>query len=388
MMVLLNQSSRIRSLLPQGSKLFASLIIFTTTIYAKVLPLYNPIKQSKSNTKLDIQAFVANDPVSLYDFFHDWDGKYTPDDGDNFALEFARVDIGFYTENDYYIGYFYQKDVLIRTNRGFVDGYYAVKNDIKPDNDTNYDLDMHIDGIIRHGLLLGKDYVIYDSANSSISLGIGGYISYDTDTQSGYLNGKGVLRTDSSYDAVAMADYYYMDNLLYDLDVEETYGIGYGMHVAVSYTNSQYKIDANFIANDLFARSHWNNLPYSLVYVATKNQIIGDDGYVEYNPTIYGWELYKDYTQKIEPKYHIDVSKGFEYGLDLLLGWEYTNHLSIPYMKLSKTFDEYKVALQYDYRFDTIGIEYIDDIVKLSIYSDGFKTASSVGLSLSVNYDF
>jgi hypothetical protein len=387
MMVLLNLYSRIYNLLRFRSRFILYTLFCISFVNAEIIPIFNPISNLKSTIQLNIQAFVANDPVSLDDFFHDWDGKCSPKDGNNFALELARIDIGYHT-NDYYVGYFYQRDVIIRTNRGFVDGYYAVKNDIQPLNDTDYDLQMHIDGVIRHGIVVSKDYSIYSDTNNQLRVGLGAYVSYDTDTQSGYLKGKGVLHTDSSYDASAVADYYYMDNLLYDLDVDSTYGLGYGLHMAISYINSQYDFAINLIANDLLSRSHWKNLPYSLVYVDTKNQTIGEDGYVEYDPTIHGWELYKDFIQKIDPKYHIDISKSFDDDIDFLLGWEYTNHLSIPYMKVSKKFDDYVLALQYDYRFNTVGIEYSSKIINLSIYSDGIANASSIGARLTLNYDF
>jgi len=349
--------------------------------------MFNPLsKMDTHKYTISTQGFIADDPVSLYDFFHDWEGKYSPNKSDNYALEFARVDIG-KSFGDYYIGYFYQRDTFIRTNRGFVDGYYNVKNSIKPLHDTDYDLELEIDGVIRHGLLMSKSFKIVDDDSRAFSIGVGGFISYSVDVQDGVLKGKGTIYPDGKYDASGVTTYYYMENLLYDLDVEDTYGLGYGFDISMLFVDKDNDYSVTIAINDLLSYTYWKNLPYSLVYIETQNQEFNGD-YVSYNPTIHGWELYKDFKQKIEPKYNVEFSKLFFKTYTLDIGVDYIHTLSLPYIKASKIFDSSTISCQFDYRYHTFGLEYINQYIDIKLFTNGFKNASAVGFSFDLSYDF
>ncbi|RLA69860.1 MAG: hypothetical protein DRG09_04680, partial [Epsilonproteobacteria bacterium] len=167
-----------------------------------------------------------------------------------------------------------------------------------------------------------------------------------------------------------------------------TYGIGYGLHFGLLYENKTYAFKMQFLVNDLFSRTHWNNLPYSLVHIKTENQIIGDNGYVEYDPTISGWELYKDYKQIIEAKYHIDISKQFDFGYEVEIGLDSMDYLHMPYVSIAKEFDEKRVKILYEHRFHSIGASYEDKNFNISVLSNGFAQASAIGISGSYLYRF
>ncbi len=387
-MALLKHSSRNRLLAPPRWWVLFSFI--ASGVNAEIFPLFNPLAHSASShpsLELSSSGFIADDPVSLKDFFNDWEGEYSPESSDNYAVEMLRVDIGTTLPSGYYIGYFYQWDTLIHTNRGFVEGYYRVKNNLTSQEDQAYGLQLAINGIERHGLVVSRSWMVYRFDSAKVTFGAGVYLSYDTDSQDGILTGDGTLYSDSSYSATAISDYYYTDNLLYDLDVDDTYGIGYGMHIALRYEH-QNGIMINLLANDLFARSHWKNLPYSLVYLETENQSIGDDGYVSYDPTIHGWELYKDHVQHIEPKYHIDIQKKIDLHFELSLGYEYCDGLGIPYIQTNMQTEYGTFGLQYETRFGMIGVDYRYGHVSLSLFSDGFEDASALGFSGKILYNF
>jgi hypothetical protein len=389
-MVHLNLFSRKKTLLPLGSRVMVTFLFLTLSLSAEILPFFNPLKKTSENTvKLEVQGFIADDPVSLKDFFDDWEGDYSPKNGDNAALEMARIDLGTVIYDGYYVGYFYQRDALVKSNRGFVDGYHAVKNKLHFSSEQYYDLALGIEGIERHGAIVSKDFLLYETDTHHIHLAGAAFLSYDFDTQSGKLTGDGTIHTDDTYSAAGRADYYFMKNLLYDgWDVDETYGIGYGFHIALLYENSDYNIKVKLLANDLFSRTHWKNLPHSLVDVQTDNQTIGDDGYVEYEPSISGWETYRDFTQKISPKYHVDISKYWENGFEVEVGYENVDFVHMPYISLAKVFNEKKVELLYEHRFHSIGMTYTDEYFHISILSNGFSNASAIGISGSYVYHF
>jgi len=386
LMVTLKPYSSKKSLLPLGSGL---LITSFCMLHAEVIPFFNPIEHTTPyKSTFQTKAFIANDPVSLDDFFHDWQGDYSPKKGDNFAVEFLRVDMGIVLKNGYYVGYFYQNDIIIQTNRDFVDAYYAIKNNLTPQNDTLYDLTLGIDGIERHGIVASKTFLDYQSPTQNLKIALGAYLSYDTALQNGTIQGTGTLSSDNTYTLLGESTYFYSENLLYDLDVEESYGLGYGMHLACYYTHTPSHTKVTLLINDLFARSYWKNLPYSLITLQTQNETIGEDGYLSYDPTISGWELTKNYTQIIDPKYHIEVEKSLSSTSSFTLGYDYAYALSMPYIKTSYSLEDTTLSLRYEQRFKSFGCSYTKENWHLSLYTNGLKNTSAFGFSAGLHYQF
>ncbi len=386
-MVHLNLSSKKNTLLPFGSSVILFLLTFSSSLSAEVLTFFNPLNTPQ--TKIEAQGFMANDPLSIKELFDDWGGKYSPKSGDNIGVEMLRVDMGTVVYKDYYAGYFYQKDILLRSNKGLVDGIHTIKNDIKLSVAQSSDIDLEIEGVERHGMLLSKSLSLIENDQHSLVIGGAAFVSYDVDVQSGSLRGNGTISPDQTYNAAGFADYHFMDNLLYDgWNTPQTYGIGFGFHLGANYENHEYGFTINLLVNDLFSRTYWNNLPHSQVHIETNNKTISDDGYTEYDPTIYGWETYENFTQKISPKYHIDVRKELYDVYEIKIGLDSISYLHVPYISVSKIFDDKRVELLYEHRFHSIGFSYEDKNYKISILSDGLKNASAIGLSGSYVYHF
>jgi len=389
-------SNRFTSLLKSSGVYFAFLFI-VTSIHAEIIPFFNPLKSSTNRYgTVKLQGFIAEDPVSLKDFFDDWGGKFSPRNGDNVAAELSRIDLGGVVFEGYYVGYFYQRDVLINSNRGFTEGYHAVKNNLKYTTERYYDLELEIEGIERNGIVLSKKFPLYTRDTHQIEIAVSGFLSYAVETQHGALSGNGRLNTNNTYDAHAIADYRFITNHLYDgwdangeRDTSRTYGLGYGFHLGLLYKNRDNGLKIELVANDLFSRSYWKNLPYSHnIEINTNNQTIGEDGYVKYDPTVKGWEIYRDFTQKIEAKFHADIAKKLYQNYEIELGIESMSYLHMPYLSISRFFGERKIQVLYEQRFRSIGISYEDESFHLSILSNGFANTSAIGISAGYLYRF
>jgi hypothetical protein len=390
-MVLLNLSSRLkRQQLQNNCKTLFVLLSITSALQAEVIPFFNPTQIYQPNAAtINIQGFIASDPVSLKGFFNDWEGDYTPRNGDNIAMEEFRLDIGTVIYDSYYVGYFYTRNLLAATNRGFVDFYHAIKNDTQFSHTQNYNLKLDMKGIEEHGVMLSRNYPLIDSDEHRLIIGVSAYLSYATDTQDGMLLGESSIGTNGTYNASGITDYYYQDNLLYDLVTEKTYGIGYGLHLGAMYVNKRYNFDIEVTINNVLARSYWSNLPFSHVDIESRNQIINDKGHVEYEPTISGLEVYRDYIQKIIPKYHMDITKHFPQEIDVTVGIDTVDSVTIPYVTVSKMLnDTQKVELLYETKFNSRGISFEGRNYGLSIMIDGFSSASTVSFSGSYIYHF
>ncbi len=370
-------------------KSFIIIIGMTSRLFSEVIPFFNPTAQYLQHSAImNIQGFIANDLVSIKGFFNDWEGEYSPRNKNNIAMEEFRVDIG--TKFcGYYVGYFYTRNLLAIANRGFVDFYHALKNDTPFDTEQNYHLKLEMNGIQEHGILLSKNMFILNNDEQKLMIGASAYLSYATDVQDGSLLGTGSISSDKTYSATATADYYYLNNLLYDLDVKNTYGIGYGLHLGLLYINKEYGVDLHILANNLVSKSYWKHLPFSRVKVESNNQIINNHGHVEYNPTISGLELYRDYTQEITPKYHMDIKKHFSQEIDVTVGIDSIENVTIPYITISKMLNKtQKVELLYETRFKSKGITFQGKNYTISLMSNGFSDTSAIAFSGNYIYHF
>jgi hypothetical protein len=358
-----------------------------------VLPFFDVTKRGEPlQTTFEVQGFMAEDPVSLRSFFKKWDGPYHPRSGDNFALEMLRTDFGVYLSENCYLGYFYQRDLFVTTNKGFVDGFHALKNKITPTRDQHYDIFAKDDGIERHGLLLSKRFLVDIDGDRSIVFGIGGYLSYDTDMQHGSLSGDGTMHPDDTYDASADVGAYYFNkkNYLYKgWDFDSSYGIGVGLNLGIEYRDKKHGLTVKALINDLFSRSYWKNLPYVHDgHIQTKNQHIGDDGYIHYDPVADWYENYTDYTQHIPLKLHFSLSQELPYSLTIEGGMDYVKSVLFPYLELRKKFEYSTVGISYEERYGSFGIEYRRKNFYVKSFANGFSKTSSIGLSLGVSYKF
>ncbi len=357
--------------------------------WASFFPLFNPfVPKTPQQIQLDTQLFVANDPLSLEAFTDEWQGDYHPREGANYALETMRVDLGTYLLRWGYVGYFYQKQFVVHSNRGLVDGYHALKQDITPDERTDYPLELEIEGIERHGILWANRWRLLERKTDSLEWAMGGYLSYDTDLQDGTLHGEGSLFPDGTYSSRGEADYYYYENLLYDLDVDHSYGWGYGLHVGVRYAYIPLQMSLTFIVNDLFAYTHWSHAPYSRVSLETENQTYGASGYVSYHPTIYGWEGYKSHTFKLSPTSYFNVHKVLNQEWQVEGGYESYGGVSLFYGGVHRMLGEAEASLLYEGRFHMVSFTYKSPKWHISLYTNGLKEASAVGMSLSYCYQF
>ena len=373
-----------------GGRLFLLSLLITSAIQAGVIPLFNPLNPvPTTSTNIHIQRLTANDAVPLKDFFDDWDGRFDPKEGDNVFMHMSRLDIGTLLSDRYYIGYFYQKDIFAKSNRDFVDAYHAIKNHSEFDTTQKYKLTIDINGIEKHGILLSNQHILYATNQHSIKVGYAAYISYDTDLQQGNFTGDGSILQDDTYSISGLADYHFRENLLYDgWDTDSAYGIGYGFHFGLLYENRTYDMALECVANDILAKSYWKHIPYSLVHLETNNQAIGEDGYVQYDPTISGKEVYENITQKMPLKYHIAIKKYLDNGLEFQVGIDSVKYTTIPYISMTKDFDGREITLLYEDRFNSIGIGYQNENFSLSVQANGFKNTSVLGFKGEYSYQF
>ena len=372
---------------------FRSLLIYSTFILplqAGVVEFFDPNRVDTSYTlQSNLSYFIASDPISLDGMFHDWDGEYHPKSLTNIAMQDMRFDIGSGIFDDYYVGYFYRYNVYIETGKDFTDFFYRIKNHIDLDPSRRYELNLNIEGIEQSGLILSHSKMVFDNGNERIKLG--GALSFTVghEMQHGSIDGQARVPNKKSYEASGEISSYYTHNYLYDLDVTKATAYGYGSDFAIEYKNRDYGLEADFIVNDLWSKMYWRDLPYSQVHIDTKNKSYDEDGYAHYSPSIKGKELYVDFTQNIEPRYRVEVAKELEKDRTMTVGSDYLYHALLPYVQLSQSLsNQQNIALSYEHRFGSIGLDYSYKALSFGLATDGIKDASTFGIRANYLYQF
>jgi hypothetical protein len=365
-------------------------LICSLPLRADVLSFFNPSTSYTPNrVYFSSQLFIANDTISLKEFFSDWEADYRPKSGKNIALESLRVDVGGVFYKDFYIGYLYRYDVFIKTQKDFTDLYYLAKNKKPFLKGNHYNLDLHIEGVKESGIMIAKRVMLYHDNSRQLSLGVGVSLLLGHDMQEGDIWGGADTPSQKVYEITAQSSYHYTTNYLYYLDVNQATGLGFGSDISLTYHDSEYDFDAAILINDLFSKIYWDGLPYSYVNIETKNKSYDADGYVKYAPSISGVEQYRDYTQRLETKIALSFEKGVYETMRVGAGVSFAYGEYFPYLRLrQKLSKEQYVALSYENRFGSFGVDYHDKYFYLGVSLDALSTALAAGLRAGFSYSF
>ena len=363
-------------------------LLFINTLYAGVIQFFDPTQTPKNRTiKTEFKTFIANDPMPIKEFLDDWHGEYTPKDKENIALLNSRFDLGIYL-NNLYFGYFYQYDVFIDTNKDFTDLFYAVKNKNDLEIGRHYSLDLDIQGIKQHGVMLSKNSKLVENDSYSLSFGGAVYLSYALDMQDGFTKGDAQASGSKDYIVEGSSSYYYTHNYLYHLDISNSSGYGFGSHIGLFFKDKKNNFQIKFLINDALSKIYWKDLPYSKILLKTQNKSYDKNGYLKYTPTISGLEQYRDYTQTLSPKYKLESSFILEDGA-IFGGVDFAYSELFPFIKVLYKFDDLqKFELSYESRFESFGVGYSYKNFNISIMADDISNISSLGLNSNFIFRF
>ncbi len=359
----------------------------TSVSQAEVLAFFNPDYSHSKSYTTSLQSFTANDPVSLEALFNDWEGDFHPKKGTNLALESSRFDIGVVLENNYYVGYTYRHDVFVAASHDLTVLNHLTKNKLDLPMGKEFDLSLSLDGLEAHGIVLGKEFTFIPHDEGLLSISLAASLLYVPNTQQGVLSGTATALSHNDYDFYAKSDYFYTHNYLYDLDVDDSYGLGFSSHLTLTY---QYKdFSMLFIANDIFGKIYWDNLPYSYIEMSSDNKYYDENGYVHYNPTVWGLEKQDNFVQEIPLKLHLQANYLMVENYTLGVGLQYMHDTSLPFAKFSYTPNDdelYYVSYESSFGSTTIGVSYHN--ISLALSADKIIDPSAVGIQIDAFLNF
>ena len=98
----------------------------------------SPSITAASSIYTELDSFSLSEPQPIYETIKDWQGHY---EGGDFAETFNRFELGFRWHN-WRVGYVARYDYRMNFSRDTALFYYQDKNDLTPESDYVYDVDI------------------------------------------------------------------------------------------------------------------------------------------------------------------------------------------------------------------------------------------------------
>lgn len=364
-----------------------SLFIFTfTPAFAGVLSFFNPNKFTtpKNNFYLKIQSFYANDAVSLQTRLHKMKGPINTRNGDNLELIDTRLDVGLHNKYIGYIGYTSRLESLKITSKDMEELYHSVRNKKSLETGRKYKLKLLLDTFKADGIVLANKYNAYNRSNLTIELGVAIELLRANIMQHWKLQGnaEAIGKKDYNYDVISKNNY--TRNYLYKLKVPKSNAIGYSSHISIKINYNNFKF--LLLANDIFGKLYWKNLPYSYVKIHTDNKTYNKKGYVKYNPSVSGIEKEFNYTQKLLQKFRLET--GYLYKKSLFsIGSDYIDTNYLPYFSYKYYFNNnFSTKIEYETRFRSYYTEVQYKNILLGLRANTLKENKVLAFNLGLSF--
>jgi hypothetical protein len=145
-------------------------------------------------------------------------------------------------------------------------------------------------------------------------------------------------------------------------------------------------------ANDLLGEMRWDKMPYTTETANSATLTRDPSGNISYNPTVSGWNDLNRRTinQRLDPKLHAQYTYLVS-GFDISAGTDWTKGYWFPQAGVSYRLNEkWKTTLDYDTRFNTVGLGIEHQWFYLNLRSESVSPGSSraCGLAGGVKVSF
>lgn len=323
-----------------------------------LLALTNPAVNARAAGNWDVtvssQYFEATDYTSLRYLSSDWRGPYTPREGKNLALSFARVDVSA-RQASWSVGYFYRQDVLLESNRDMTDIVHANKTGTPVPLGRTYNFNLDMNGFQAQGMRLDKAFFWKSGDAMEANFGIGASLMKGMRTRMGQVQGT-ALSTATGYtynasltDADSNRTYPYMPP-------GETSSYGYALDLGWHLQWQDGK-RLDLAINDLLGAIRWKNLPQETMVANSATASYDAQGYIVFNASLSGQNSKLAITQKLDTKGSVQFHLPLPDGLSANLGTEWIKNNIFPRLGLELSATHGIVTMtDYDVRFGTFGL--------------------------------
>jgi hypothetical protein len=364
--------------------IFLSLAILQLeTLSASSLSIFNPTdKTDKYNFLLD--SSINNDFISFKELLKKWERDYNPKKGTNIAILNSRLDMGI-NLYDFYFGYAFRYDSFIQTDKSTTDLLELIKTKQDLPLNKKYKVDVEIYAIQTQSFILSKEIKWVNNNYQKLNLYLGFSILQASMGQNGKVQADADIVSKKDYDFIGESDYYYTFNHLYNLDIVKPKGYGYSLNFALSYKNNKHSF--LLLGEDIASKINWKDMPYSQISITSDTKKYDENGYVYYNPTITGYEQYRNYTQNLKAKYYFEYKYDYGKKIKTKIGAELYQGFLLPFGAIEyQKYDDTKYIFGYDIRFKKISIGLNIDNFSLIVSTNGIYKPSAVDIALSYSF--
>lgn len=331
---------------------------------------------------LKIESFSHADPVSVHSYVKSWDGRL---ESGSDAVTHNWIESGA-CYGRVCAALLHRLDYEVKANHDTAELYYLAHNRRDLDTGRVYDLDLRV----WHQRSRGLRLAYRDTPHIGLSLEYGISLLQAQVFTDGRLTGSSRVSGPKNYDYDLQVDYFYSEDGLFERDVPLPAGKGMSLDISVAW-----RINERFFVytqvRDLYGYLKWDRAPFTTATATSATKTFGEDGYVNYSPTITGVEGNRDYRQRLHPRALLGVD--YQWSQDNTIGL----HLRLTEVK---TYASLRAARQYPgcLAFNAelmplqraLGVGLSCGLLSFSLMSDSlrFEDAHLLQMNVMLAYDF
>ena len=345
-----------------------------------VLAVGNPAKNGPQQMAyVSLHGFEANDQVAMRQFDQQWQGDYSPRNGNNLAVLSARAESGVQRDG-FRLGALVRAEALVEINRDTSDFLRQYKNNSSYAGGRSYHIDGAIKGFSAAGVTLSKRFQFNPSGQWQVDGGIG--LSYLRGKRLRLASLTGQVTTLNAKDVDSTIR---LDDIASQININEPrafnppFGLlstlsaqGYAMDAGIVLRDRKSGFSIDLAVADLVGRLNWKNVPSNVTEYNNATKYYDADGFVQFNPSTTRTSSFKHVNQRLDPKLHVALS--YPLGdFDVQGAGSFTSGYWFPQAAITyRLAAAWGVRADYDFRFHSTGVSIQHQYFRL-----GFRTDST-----------
>lgn len=289
------------------SAFFLFLLVFAGFLppaFAQYPASFNPatLAQGTNSAFFDMKGFGADDAVPLEAIFLNkgWNGPFSPHDTNHLDM-FWNSDVGV-SYKTWRLAAIYRGELFLQANRDAIELLRMIELKQNLPVGKTFNVNLNARGFAAEGLEVSKGFDLSPLGIKGLSIGVTARYLKGQMIQQGSLTGTVVPQTAKSYDFNLFLDYVYNHNYIYNRpDTVPGTGDGYSFDIGLKYVLNP-SLSGELIVRDLLGRIYWHKTPFTTATATSQTKFFDENGYMQFRPTISGYESYKDFTQYIPLK--------------------------------------------------------------------------------------
>lgn len=228
---------------------------------------------------------ARSETTSISDALTGWNGDFDLGETQYLSL---WLEAGLRNEH-WGIGTFHRQDYGLWFSKDAAELFGSVQNGLSLEEGREYDIWLEVFALQANGVRLFWLPKWHPKLKTTIGLSL----LKSSFMLDGTFDGTATALGEDTYSYTAWVDYNYTFDLLFEREVEQVYGYGASLDLALTWQfNPQWLLDIR--CRDLFGAIWWESAPFTQASAYSERSGTSDSGYTEWDPAISGLESYRD----------------------------------------------------------------------------------------------